>query len=260
MERLAEPAPSDKAAAERSVCVEQESAGKAISLQSTPDNFIVLARGLGEYDADIIAGSVQNILESILSDHVAQFRAEQAEDRAAVRRLVEKIPGCMWDCAQPATGEDNCDGHQRVCDAHRCKRLNGAHFDQYDYAVPLRALLERMKAWSSEAKAPAHHAAAEDVPDDVQAGSLGLTFQEAARRYPEAFDRALGTVAGRADDIAARFDAADPKWHWLFEKLKRRYPKDASPTETRSAPRFIGEFGDGDEPSVGDVDGYARRG
>lgn len=26
--------------------------------------------------------------------------------------------------------------------------------------------------------------------------------------------------------IAARFEAADPKWHKLLDELKRRYPKD----------------------------------
>jgi hypothetical protein len=30
----------------------------------------------------------------------------------------------------------------------------------------------------------------------------------------------------RVERIAARFEAADPKWHRLRDELKRRYPKD----------------------------------
>lgn len=29
--------------------------------------------------------------------------------------------------------------------------------------------------------------------------------------------------------IAARFAAADPKWHRLFQELRRRYPKESEP-------------------------------
>ncbi|XXX79131.1 hypothetical protein WMF30_10195 [Sorangium sp. So ce134] len=149
MDRLAEPAPSDKAAAERSVCVDQERGGKAVSLQSTPDNFIVLARGLGDHDADVIAGSMQNILEGILSDHVAQLRAGQAADRAAVRALVEALPECSW-----YDGQNGC-STRSLWDGWGWARCH-EHMEEPDAARDaLRALQARMATWGEAATDPA---------------------------------------------------------------------------------------------------------
>lgn len=169
-----------------------------------------------------------------------RLRAEQAADRAAVTALVEALPKC-WECSSAAAtkryqwaDDETCDAHDAGFPPERGRDIN--------YAAPLRALQARMATWLSDAGASAHHAATEAVSDDVQAGSRGLTFEEAARRYPEALERAVDTVA-------ARFDAADPKWHRLLDTLKRRYPKDAAPEARDAPPRFVGEFGDIDERS-----------
>lgn len=262
-----------------------------------------------------------------------RIRAEQAADRAAVRALVKVLPSAIglidpaakflsrmpweaplrelqarmatwveaetprepvgpaaFDCAEPAEGWAE---YERK---HRASCAGCRVCSEEPASDPMSAALRKIGAGVAEVEGLMRDTLtrAGVVPaDDVQAGSRGLTFEEAARRYPEAFQRALDTVA-------ARFDAADPKWHRLLDALKRRYPKDAPTAEARDVPhRCIGELGDfdnpisyadgpiggpapvgtaipepewwvrsmnegvdpePDEPSVGDVDGYGRRG
>lgn len=79
--------------------------------------------------------------------------AERHADRVAAIALVDALPRCMWDCRKPAIGEDTCDGRQRVCDEHKCKRLTGGrpHVEEYHYAEALRALQSRIGVWLGEA-------------------------------------------------------------------------------------------------------------
>lgn len=208
MDRLSEPAPSDKTAAERSVCVEQESGGKAVSLQSTPDNFIVLSRGLGDYDADIIAGSVQNILEAILSDHVAQIRAEQAADRAAARGLVEALPRCSG-CHEQGVARPSLAGTRGIvdsepvhgsCDEHAYRRDDEGFAPDEDvqWAAPLRALQARMAAWGEAAPAELSGAPAADprwaAALEREANAFSRYKDPGARRDAEVLRRAAKLV------------------------------------------------------------------
>lgn len=184
MERLAEPAPSDKAAAERAIAIRRHEDLATITLESTPDHFLVLWRGLSVSDAEHNAEAARYILAQVLADHVAQLRAEQAADRAAVRALVESLPRCEVEkgCERPATRDWDSIGERRLCCDEHDPKMDHPFYEKYfypiDHAAPLRALQARMATWEP--------AGGTSLPD------LGVL--DAAREIRDAMERRLGAA------------------------------------------------------------------
>jgi hypothetical protein len=203
-----------------------------------------------------------------------QLRAEQAADRAAARALVDALPKCMWDCDQTATGEDVCDGRQRVCDEHKCKRFGGSHVEEHGYAAPLRALQTLMAAWPSDGERR------DVVETDEQPSSdwdgIGLTptiahneewwarkraeFIEMIRLAGDPGTSMLAVGNGYAKLGAGKRPATGERCAIRPDDGAAWAAMLAAPVtheRERGSPHlYVGEFGDIDEPSVGDVEGY----
>jgi hypothetical protein len=190
-----------------------------------------LARRLwGRIDADGVevngaAYAARSLVEDIerLEAENDRLRAEQAADRAAAKALVDALPKCMWDCDQTATGEDTCDGRQRVCDDHKCKRLGGAHVEEYHLAAPLRALQALMATWPSDGDRPSIVETNEQP--SAEWDGIGLT-----------------PTIDRNEEWRARKRAE------FIEMI--RLAGDPGTSMLAVSPRYVGEFGDIDEPSL----------
>jgi hypothetical protein len=196
------------------------------------------ADGIEVNGASYVARSLLQDVER-LEDHVAviekerdhdgalalRLRRELKADRAAVRGLVEALPKCeRLGCDKPATRGER--GY--VCDTHSC-----GDAVELTWGNPLRALQFLMATWPSRAdEAEAHREQCCAV--DASCG----------------FDHGASACHAGTD---SRFVLRSP------DDVLEIALKHSARIKSEAQPRYVGEFGDIDEPSVGDVDGYGRR-
>lgn len=193
------------------------------------------------------------------------LRAEQAADRAATRALVDVLPRCEHrdGCGSTATGgvwdalhyED--DAH--LCDAHRV-----LEFEEAPYAAPLRALQALMATWPIDGKCPGAETARSE-----ETARKGEAFREMARRCGDPGTSMLAIGTGSRDgfsfvmpeDGAVRTSFNSETGEATATYFSPRFDGErALPVSyPHRRPRYVGEFGDIDEPSVGDVEGYGVR-
>lgn len=93
---LADVAPSDREAAERSIRVEQDAPWHLISFETTPGDFLVTHRMPAKEDAEWMAGAMRHNLASVLAQHTAQLRAELVACRSAAQSPRLKAAMDAW--------------------------------------------------------------------------------------------------------------------------------------------------------------------
>lgn len=99
MDMLAETAPSDHDAAERSVRVSPDGPAFCVSLETTSDDFFVVHRTGSREDAEFVADAVRHNIAGFLAQHTAQLRAEVERLRGAShhdREFLGKLVRMTW--------------------------------------------------------------------------------------------------------------------------------------------------------------------